>query len=275
MATASDIVLVLTGGSGNSNPNLSLGGEPSATPITGVLNNLFDNISEATALSGQVDYRCIYLFNNNSIDNFYNVKLYLDSIVGSNTNVQLGITSIDEKQTITITGPVTGGSFTVTFAVPGNEAQTINPVAYNPDPSLWGGNLQAVINSIPFLSGAEVVVSGDFSARVFNIKFADSRNHDLTAVDVFGLTGGSITGSVAKVAGGSPINAIPPLLDVATTPPAGVAFFSPTIASPIEIGTLHPEEGLPIWIKRNSPASAVPASGDGFTLKIAASPISS
>ena len=71
-----------------------------------------------------------------------------------------------------------------------------------------------------------------------------------------------------------PINAIPSLLDVATTAPTGVTFSLPTVGSPTNIGTLYPEEGFPLWIKRITDPNTVAATNVGCTLRIKISPIS-
>lgn len=52
---AADIQFYLTGGSGNSNPNASLGGNRSNTQIGSGLNNLFDNITGTNHAAGNVD----------------------------------------------------------------------------------------------------------------------------------------------------------------------------------------------------------------------------
>ncbi|RDJ35509.1 MAG: hypothetical protein DWQ19_11880 [Crenarchaeota archaeon] len=270
VATASDLSLVLTGGGSNSDPNSSLGGNPSSTPITGVLNNLFDNISDSEAISGKTDYRCIYLFNDSTSNTFYDTKLYIGS--GATGQIQLGITSVKDVQKITIVGGATGGSFEIAYTPPGlsEETQTVN---YNANAATWASNLETAINAISTLS-ADVVAGGTPSDRTFTITFTDYRDHDLLGLDISSLSApGSLSGSISKVTVGAPINLIPDTLDADTTPPTGVTFTSPTIGSPLEIGTIYPEEGLPIWIKRTTTAGATATLGIGFTLKVSISPV--
>lgn len=269
VATASDLTLVLTGGSSNISPSNSLGGDPSSTPISGVLNNLFDNITDSQATAGRVDYRCIYLFNDSSSNIFYDTKFYISDASG---DVQLGWQLEYDEQRITIAGGASGGSFDISYTPPGLPPET-QTVAYNADPSVWRANLETAINTISYLD-ANVAVGGTGSNRTFDIQFTDYRNHDLFGLDITGLTGGTITGSVSKLTGGSPINAIPPLLDAPTTAPAGVVFFSPTAGSPAIVGTLYPEEGLPIWIRRTTAAGTLAAQNVGFSLKVIISPVS-
>ena len=52
---AADILFHLTGGSGNTNPNASLGGARSTTQIGSGQNNLFDNITGSNHAAGNVD----------------------------------------------------------------------------------------------------------------------------------------------------------------------------------------------------------------------------
>lgn len=77
---ASDMKWYLSGGSGNTNPNASLGGEISATEVvTNTLANLFDNVSAVEAAAGDVEYRCAYLKNTHGTDTLNAVKLWVES----------------------------------------------------------------------------------------------------------------------------------------------------------------------------------------------------
>src|SRR5690606_25749840 len=127
-ATANDLVVVLTGGSSNNDPYESLGGEPSSQPIIGVLNNLFENISPEEAATGKTDYRCIYVFNNNTADDIYEVKVYIVSETTGGSEIEIGIIQKQEVQRITVSGTVSGGSFDVTYQ---DETKTVN---YHSDP---------------------------------------------------------------------------------------------------------------------------------------------
>lgn len=54
----------LTGGAANSDPDLSLGGVSSSTQVSATaLNNIFDDVSAAEALSGDTEYRAIDVYN--------------------------------------------------------------------------------------------------------------------------------------------------------------------------------------------------------------------
>jgi hypothetical protein len=61
---STDIDYHLSGGSGNTDVNASLGGVRSTTEVVdNVDNNLFDDVSGAEHTAGTVEYRCIYVRN--------------------------------------------------------------------------------------------------------------------------------------------------------------------------------------------------------------------
>ena len=57
---STDIQYRLSGGSGNTDVNASLGGVKSSTSVGTGLHNLFDVVSSAEASSGDTEYRCVY-----------------------------------------------------------------------------------------------------------------------------------------------------------------------------------------------------------------------
>lgn len=268
---AIDLVIVLTGGSTNTNPNDSLGGDPSSQPLVGVLNNLFDNITEEEATVGKTEYRCMYIFNNNTTDAFYEMELFIVSEVTGGATVEIGVEKRKETQKMIVSGSATGGTFDITYTPPGGTIQ-VRTVTYDPDPATWAINLQNSLNSISTID-CLVGVSGSFTNRVFNINFQDYRNRDLISLDITNLIGGT-TSSVSKTFPGSPINSIPPLVDSETTAPFDVNFSYPTIDNTLKIGTLYAEEGFPLWVKRTVAANTDAIENDGFKLRIVSRPIS-
>lgn len=75
--TVADIKFFHSGGAGNTDPNASLGGVRSSTEVTDdVLENLFDDVSNAELVSGIVDYRCIYIYNDNDVDTWQAVRSF-------------------------------------------------------------------------------------------------------------------------------------------------------------------------------------------------------
>lgn len=62
---AGDIDFHLSGGTGNSDPNASLGGDQSNTEIVdATVENLFDNVSGDEGAAGDIEYRCMFVKNN-------------------------------------------------------------------------------------------------------------------------------------------------------------------------------------------------------------------
>lgn len=88
---AADILYRLSGGSGNTDPNASLGGimSTSTEVTTNVTHNLFDVVSGAESLAGDIEYRGLYCLNNHGSLTAQNTALYISS------NTSSGDTSLD------------------------------------------------------------------------------------------------------------------------------------------------------------------------------------
>lgn len=275
-ASASDIVVTLTGGSNNSNPIYSIGGNPSSYPVTGTLNNLFDNISDLESQTGKIDYRCVYVFNNSSFNTIYNVQLYTTYLTDVVSNIQIGINSKSEIQRLIINGSITNGSFQISYKPPTQDTVEYRNILFDSDPAIWALNLKNELLTIPTINEIEISISGTYTSRIFDINFNgidDKRNHDLLGINTSGLIGSEINGFSSKLTQGGPINSIPTLLDVSTTVPYDINFYDTNNSTMLSIGNLYPEEGFPLWIKRTVPENAISIAGEGFKLKILGSPI--
>lgn len=279
IATATDLSIVLSGGSTNVNPNLSIGGYPTATSILdNNLNNLFSDVTPEQASEGLEDYRCLYLFNDASGDEstIYNMILWTKSQLTGGSTIEIGITDQNESQRILLSSsdgvtPINGGSFDIVYL---GEAITTN---YNSDLLAWAADIQAKLldlqdeNNVNLINGVTVVPTiASSSSFVFDVTFTDldaKRN-----VDLFEIANNNITPptdiSVSTLQDGSPINTIAPSLDVDTTPPANVTFFDPTLDDPISIPKLNSGDGFPIWFKRTTPAGSAAVPADFITLGI-------
>lgn len=267
-ATANDISLVLSGGSTNINPNLSLGGDPSATPVSdGVINNLFDDILPEEATEGHEDYRCVYYFNDGTAS-VYDIELYIDEDFAGGATVELGIESRDEIQRITITNGPSGGDLRLDY----DGSQFITE--HNPDLSVWAGNLQNDLRSLPNLQDVIVIAqSAGGGTILFDISFINDdgkKNHPLIEVVTNNLTPTGVEVSVATTTQGAPVNTIASEIDVETTPPGNIGFYAPSETSPITIPQLRPSEGFPLWVKRVCEAGVDPKERDGFRLRFSA-----
>lgn len=271
MIEPTDISLVLSGGSLNTDPNESIGGDPSSTAVPDGINNLFDDVSQDDTEAGRTDYRCFYVFNDHPTDTFKSVVIWLDSEVADGASVTLGITAHNDLQVLAVTGAVSGG--TLTISLDGNQATFF----YHNDLQQWGQNFEDALNGLPGVSGAHVSASLFAGTATFQVAFqgADANRYfPVMTIVSNDLTGsGTITVSVTKLVDGAPINSVAPQIDQATSTPTGVTFADSTFETPITIGNLRATEGFPIWIRRVTPEGATPLSEDGFTLGINGDPI--
>ncbi len=279
IATENDLSIVLSGGSSNVNPNLSIGGFPTPVSILNdSLNNLFSDITPEQASEGREDYRCVYLFNDASGDNstIYNIIIWTKEQLENGSTIEVGITDQNESQRILLASqdgvtPINGGSFDIIY-----EGFSIN-TTYNSDLTAWaldietklldlenedGENLIDGVTVVPQIAGAASIV--------FDITFTglDAKRN----TELFEITNNLITPvtdiTVSTLQDGSPINTVAPLLDIDTTPPANVLFFDPTIDTPISIPKLKSGDGFPIWFKRTTPAGSAAVPADFISLGI-------
>lgn len=99
---------------------VSLGGAITATEIvSGVLNNLFDNVTSAEALNGDTEYRCIYVKNTNPTIDLTNAKVFISADTASpDTSFEIGLGTSGKntvEQTIPSEGSVPVG---IVFSAP-------------------------------------------------------------------------------------------------------------------------------------------------------------
>lgn len=270
MTTANDISIVLSGGSSNSNPSNSIGGAPSSYHLTsGVLNNLFDDITPEETTAGVTDYRCVYVFNDGT-STVFNVRIWIYATVTGGGDVSLGILAIDEVQRIVIDNTVTGGNLVLSYA---GIQFTVN---YESELSDWAQSIQNSLNTLLDTGGKhllrEVEVSGQLTstAIIFDVLFTGqdgSRSHEVITVVENNLTPSVDVESFVATTG-SPVNSIPSILDLSTTPPGGVSFVVPTSEDPIVIPKLAPNEGFPLWLQREVASGTAAVTADGITFRL-------
>ena len=101
---AGDILFQLSGGSGNTDPNASLGGAVSTTQITdNTLDNLFNDVTGDQHTAGFTSYRAFFVKNNNGTLTAFNTKVWIDTnTTSADESIQIGIeaTKGTPKQTI-------------------------------------------------------------------------------------------------------------------------------------------------------------------------------
>lgn len=278
---ASNISIVLSGGTVNLNPDDSIGGDPSSSPILdATLNNLFADVTADQTATGYEDYRCIYMFNDGPTP-VYNFGLWIESDFSGGATMELGITNSNESQRVTISGgPITGGSFTLSY-------KTFPFVVnYNSDLSVWVSSFQSALDNLQDGSGNIVFDSPKVIAQnagantfVFDVSFSGldaKRNLDKLQVASNSLISTStISIFISTTSEGAPINTIAPEINLETTPPGGVGFYAASKQSPITLPVLNPNDGFPLWIKRTIVAGTEAVERDGFQLSFRADSIKS
>lgn len=86
---ATDIKYYLSGGAGNTDPALALGGIISTTEVTTL--TLFDDVSSAEALAGDSEYRCVYVKNTHATLTLQLAKIFLQAnTTGNRISIALG-----------------------------------------------------------------------------------------------------------------------------------------------------------------------------------------
>lgn len=275
ITSGSDISLVLSGGTININPNDSLGGDPSSSPVVNAaINNLFADVTADQTEDGYEDYRCVYLFNDGDTS-VYSFSLWIEQDFEGGAVAEVGITDRNESQRVTVSGGTpTGGSFTLSYK---EEPFT---VTFDSDLAVWAASFQTALDELEdgdgdlyFASVTVTAQSGGSGTTIFDIAFSGidgKRNLDKFAVESNDLTGGTFGLLVTAPSEGSPVNTVAPEINVETTPPGGVTFYVATRQSPITIPVLHPTDGFPLWIKRTVEAGAEAKEQDGFILSFRA-----
>lgn len=278
VTTATNISIVLSGGSTNESPINSIGGSPSNTPITtNSINNLFADITEDQQEGGYEDYRCFYIFNDGDTP-IYTIRLWISEEEIGGASVEMGIRTTTEIQRLTISPIPTTGSVTLSF----EEVEFV--LNTNSDVAIWANELKTKLNSLVNDEGLSVLkqinVTGqslvnqivfdiDFSGGLGGLGRDDKRNHEVIRVISDNLNNSAeVTPSIIQK--GSPINSIADPIDTTEAVPANVGFFKPTEISPITIPYLLPSEGFPVWVKRTIANNDSAVENDGFTFRFKA-----
>jgi hypothetical protein len=268
MVTESDIVFTYSGGSSNSNPAVSLGGDISTVPIANRI--LFSDITSDQAEAGRIDYRCFYLKNINNLEFLYDSSLSISYENPGDVTIYLGFKFSNERQTIFITNyaSITSGSFVLSYE---DSLSTHNrTIDWNSNPTTWANEIQSNLRTIDYLDDITVVPNVIGSNLTFEINFlglAANRKHNLLEVSTNSLS--PVTSvSITRTVSGSPINCTADEIEVSTVAPFNVDF-----VSEFSIGNLHPLDFIPVWVKRIAPVGTEASENDGFNFRLSGSPI--
>lgn len=86
---STDIIYRLSGGAANADPLLSLGGAKSSVAASA---NIFDDVSSAEALAGDIEYRCFYIHNAHATLSYLAPKIWIQTNTPSlDTTVAIGL----------------------------------------------------------------------------------------------------------------------------------------------------------------------------------------
>lgn len=264
----------LSGGSNNNNPNLSLGGMPSKYPLASSgVNNLFDNVTSEQSKSGNIEYRCFYIFNDSTDKYLYNCSLYLIQTESNASTVEVGINSKNDVQKIQINGQINAGNLKIGYE------DNIFQINWNGNFGEFADMLEYELNNLSYLNDVNVQALGGGLSRSINVTFGGedgNKNHELIKIIennlYFGLIKPTIT--INKTSEGSPINSIAIQTNFSELAPVNVQFQTTDVDERIYLGKLAPGDGCPIWIKRTIPSNFNDAvEGDGFIFKLSGSTI--
>lgn len=87
-----DFEIRFSGGASNNSGDASLGGVKSSNEAPETLNALFDAVGAAEALSGDIEYRCVYVHNGNVSDTMTDLRAYIASQTPSvDTALAIGV----------------------------------------------------------------------------------------------------------------------------------------------------------------------------------------
>jgi alpha-tubulin suppressor-like RCC1 family protein len=276
MATTADVNIQYSGGFGNTNPLLSLGGAPSGTTVPPTIENIFGNVSSSDVISGYTDYRMIYVENTGSAA-INTLTTTLNKQLDTPIQLYLGYNLINDLQRFSFSPFPTNGNIAFTYTDIFGNLYIMPPIPYTTPPDLavaLQNQLNLLTNSFgqDVLGGVVCRVTLQGNGFILEVNFAGqsgNKYHNLLKQN--NTLNCTVTGT--KAIDGSPVNTEPDIVINATTAPLGVTFYA---ASPgIELSSLlnntqEPGEGeyLPIWIKRVVPVNSQPQEVAGATLVV-------
>jgi len=132
-----------SGGTGNTNPNASLGGDISTTEVGTSIHSLFDRVTGQEALDGDIEYRCVFFKNTDAdADGLITPKVFVYSNTSSaDTTLAIGLDPAGKNASATTIGDEgttpTGPSFTTPTDYAGGLALPSAPYAQNDYVGIW------------------------------------------------------------------------------------------------------------------------------------------
>lgn len=261
MITLDDIVFVFSGGSSNYDPFQSIGGDPSSVEISEISGNLFGSLVDPQLRLGIVDYRCFYVFNQNSTDTLYDFSVYVENT--TTTSCLLGIKTQNEIQKITLSGSPVSGNLVLNY----NGINML--VNFTTNMSQLATNFIQAFTTVGVL-GVQVTAVANTGYYTVTINFdGDSgfKFHPLL-INVSNNLSPTTEVFIEKIQQGSPINIISPQVANIRTKPENIEFVNYTPTNMLSLTSLRPLEGFPVWLQRIVQPGSDKATSQTFTFKV-------
>lgn len=133
-----DFVARLSGGSANSDGNLSIGGIKSSTAMSATTDALFDAVSAAEAAAGRTEYRCVYLHNANATDTMTNARAWISANTPlAGTTLEIGVAVAGVNATESAIGDETSAPAGVSFTAPTSAGLAMGTLLPGQHRALW------------------------------------------------------------------------------------------------------------------------------------------
>ncbi len=248
-----DIAYFLSGGTTNTDPNLSLGGLPSTIKVKTGLNTLFSQVTKSEAESGGNRYRCIYVSNIASFD-INSINTIVSQDEKNLSSINIGISTSNEVQLISVFGAPTSGNFKLKYTVNVGGiviSQTTGSINWQADQSITAENIQSEINLLTYLEDVIISVQGIAGGYGYRVEFFGedgNRAQNLLEIVDFSVTG-STGFNVSRITPGNPINQVADSTGFENQPPNAVNF-----TDSVSLLQLRPGDLYGLWIKRSTPA---------------------
>jgi len=255
--TRQTISFVLSGGINNSNPNKSIGGNPSDYLINSDNNNIFNDFADGQTT---ISHRCFYLFNESS-QVIENSMLFANNYDDENYTIYIGVVKRYDIQNIIFENENNQGFIQFEHNEHFENIAFSNMNDLKEQIELWLQDVEDSSNISTHL----------ISSKVIQIRF-NNRYKYYSKIKIIEKSVDMGNVSVTKVQDGAPINAIAQVIPFETTTPFNVEFIKTNelLNYGLGLGDVKGDESVAIWLKREVPEDTEEINNriDGFRFKI-------
>lgn len=136
-----DIKFFLSGGAGNTDPNLSLGGAVSTTEIAfATVGNLFDNVSGAESAAGDIEYRCFYVKNDHASLTLQSAVAFISAntpSTDSDVSFSLGTSAVNGTEQTVVDESTAPTGTTWQNLIGESNSQSIGDIPFSQTMAIW------------------------------------------------------------------------------------------------------------------------------------------